>query len=194
MHALRPRILRFPGRVTRPFIGALVTCSLLLAISPQSATALVYGGHIGASKPVMDDGKGQDGLGLDLGGRVGVEIPMPFFDLEAETIVGVSSYALSGDAPTQTVRIGVGFRGGANFGAFFQGFAHLSYGRQFNAARGAPVGPIADIGVAVDVTLLPYIRLGIYGAYNHMIHNDKTRQGDGDGQWLSFGIQGAFVE
>jgi len=172
-------------------IGALLLPALMTS---QAEAKMIYSAQVGATKPVMDDAKGRDGYGLDVVGRLGVAVPFPFFDVEIESIVGLSTYSFGGDAVTQTVRGGLGLRGGVNFAAYPQAFLHLSYGHQFNASEGAPTGAILDIGIAFDVTAVPYLRLGVYGAYNHMIHSEKTKVGDGDGQWMSFGIQGSFVD
>ncbi len=89
-----------------------------------------------------------------------------------------------------------GMRAGANWIIFPQGFLHVGYGRAFGYPYGAPKGVIADIGAAFDLTAIPYVRIGIFGAYNHMFFAEsvKTSGGDRDLQWFSFGIQGAFVD
>ena len=173
------------------FTAALLLPALLAS---QAEATLIYSAQVGATKPIMDDGKGREGYGIDVVGRLGVGVPFPFFDMELEAIMGVSTYGFGGDATTQTMRAGLGGRGGVNFAAYPQGFLHVSYGRQFNAAVGSPSGMLLDVGLAFDITAVPYVRLGIYGAYNHLIHTEASKVGDGDGQWFSFGVQGSFVD
>ncbi len=172
---------------------ALLAALAVSAAAPAQAK-VIYSGQLGATKTMGDDAKGRDGYGMDLQGRVGVDMPFPFLDMEAEAILGFNSYYFGGPAATQTLRVGAGFRGGVNFVAFAQGFVHASYGRQFNAVAGAPRGLLIDAGIALDLTAVPFLRMGIYGAYNHLVHSEGHKVGDGDGQWWSFGIQGSWVD
>lgn len=171
----------------------LAVALLLPSFVAQQAEATVYAVQVGATKPLLDDGKTSKGYGVDIAGRIGFQVPIPLFDLEVEGLLGLNTYNLDGAALTQTMRAGVGLRGGANLAFYPHGFVHVSYGRQFNAAVGSPSGALVDVGLAFDLTALPYVRIGVYGAYNHLIHSESSKVGDGDGQWLSFGVQGAFV-
>ncbi|MEY3013354.1 MAG: hypothetical protein RIT45_2089 [Pseudomonadota bacterium] len=187
-------------RIRRLACLAILTLGAVgLTSVPGSADAsLVYAVQVGANSPAMDDGDRWPELGASFQLRGGYALPIPFFDLEIEMLVGGQLFRgdTSRDRLPMLWDARVGARGGASWILYPQGFMHVGYGRAFGYPHGAPQGVIADIGAAFDLTAIPYLRIGIFGAYNHMFFADtvETSGGDRDLQWFSFGIQGAFVD
>lgn len=180
-------------------VGICVGALAATTAAPSEAEAkLIYGVHLGANSPAMDDGKRWPELGGGFQLRGGLELPIPFFESEIEILVG--GQVFRGDATTDRMPLLVdgrfGLRGGVNWAVFPQAYVHVGYGRAFGYKYGAPHGIVADIGAAFDVTALPYVRIGIFGQYNHMMFADsiKVTGGDLDLQWFSFGISGCFVD
>ena len=166
-------------------------------LGPQLGHAkVIYGLQLGATSAAADDGKRWDTFGVEFAGRGGWEIPIPFFDSEIEVLAGMSHFGGDPDNTPMVWNARLGMRGGVNWALYPQGFFHVGYGRGFGYRYGSPKGVVADIGIALDVTAIPYMRLGIYGAYNHMFFGDavKVSGGDRDIQWFSFGITGNLVE
>lgn len=185
-------------RALRTAAALLLAATALLA-APQTADAkLIYGLQLGANSPAMDDGARWPELGGGFHLRGGYELPIPFFEAEIELLAGGQIFRgdKSSDRLPMLWDARVGMRGGVNWAVFPQAFAHVGYGRAFGYPHGAPSGVLADIGVAFDLTAIPYVRLGIFGAYNHMFFAEsvKTTGGDRDLQWFSFGVTGCFVD
>lgn len=176
-------------------LGAML--ALATALAPATSEAkLIYGLQLGMTSPAADDGKRWGKLGYEFQARGGLELPIPFFEAELELLAGMSHFGGDPDRVPMLWNARAGMRGGVNWAVFPQAFFHVGYGKQFGYPFGSPAGVVADIGAAFDLTALPYVRLGIYGAYNHMFFSDsaKVTGGDRDLQWWSFGISGMFVD
>lgn len=180
-------------------VGLVVGALAATMAAPSEAEAeLIYGVHVAATSPAMDDGERWPEFGGGFQLRGGYELPIPFFEAEIELLLGGQIFRgdKSSDRLPMLVDARAGMRGGVNWAVFPQGYVHIGYGRAFGYKFGAPQGLIGDIGVAFDVTAIPYIRIGIFGQYNHMMFADsvKITGGDRDLQWFSFGISGCFVD
>lgn len=190
------------GRPWLPRRILLAACALLLlALGPlgqvgEAQAKLIYGLQLGATSPAADDGRRWQKFGVEFAGRGGWQLPIPLFDAEIELLAGMSQFGGDPDNTPMVWNARVGMRGGVNWALFPQGFVHVGYGRGFGYRYGSPKGVVADVGIALDLTAIPYLRLGIYGAYNHMLFADavKVSGGDRDFQWFSFGITGNLVE
>ncbi len=186
---------RLPRRWLLALAALLLAAGSLAGASPAQAK-LIYGLQLGATSAAADDGKRWQKFGVEFAGRGGWELPIPFFDAELELLAGMSHFGGDPDDTPMVWNARVGMRGGVNWALYPQGFFHVGYGRGFGYRFGAPKGVVVDVGVALDLTAIPYLRLGIYGAYNHMVFADavKVSGGDRDLQWFSFGITGNLVE
>lgn len=137
----------------------------------------------------MDFGSALNEPGATSGGggalRLGQELDLLLISLTPE--LGGSYHGFGGDAET---RIYTGFLGGRlAVGKIVEPavFAHAGVGRvEGTQSRTAPV---LDGGLAVDLTVLPLIDLGVHGAYNVMFPRD-----DGSSlKWVTLGAHAALV-
>jgi hypothetical protein len=117
--------------------------------------------------------------------RLGREFDLLLVSLIPE--LGASYHAFGGDDGT---KVYAGFVGGRlALGKIIEPsvFAHLGVGRLSGAEE--RTAPMLDAGLALDLTLLPLINLGVHGAYNRMFPRDDGSSLD----FLTLGIHAALV-
>ena len=183
---------------------ALLFVPALFAVVAFSSDAFaikkVYSLNAGLNQPVFDDGSDYEG-GLNIEGVVQVPIPFPLFDLELEGKLGANTFTRKGAGDNALLtRAAIGLRGGVNFAAYPYGYVNVGFGNLSGPWAHAKEGiwaPVGEIGIGLDITAIPYIRIGLYGAYNHvMLPEDGayTSSTDRDFQWLSYGLKIGYVD
>lgn len=169
---------------------------LTVAFSSPAAAKIVYGMHLGLNKQIMDDGNDYEG-GLNAELQAGLPLPFPLFDLELEAKLGATSWAskINGEDSGLITRGSLGLRGGINFAIYPYAYAHIGYGKISSYKYGGFTAPIGEVGIGFDITAIPYIRIGVFGAYNHaFIGGDaKLTGGDDDLQWFAYGLNMSYV-
>lgn len=185
------------ARIAGGTAGAALAASLLFA--PAAAAAdLQLGVDLDAIFPAADALAGDTGFGVSA--RVGAALPAtPIFDVVPELQVGyvdlgapeVGDAVDAGDLDLDVVRVMVGAR--IAFGEILRptAFGHIGYGRLnlsdddvFFERRGglADASALAwDLGLALDLAILPLIDVGVHGAWN-VIETDETLD------WWSAGV------
>jgi hypothetical protein len=134
----------------------------------------------------FDFGGAIDEPGAESGGggaiRLGQELDLFLVSLTPE--LGGSYHAFNGYADN---KLYAGFLGGRlGFGKIIEPsiFAHVGVGHL--SGEQARTAPIMDGGLALDLTILPLIDLGVHGAYNVLFPR-------GDGSTLDFYTLGAHA-
>jgi hypothetical protein len=190
-----------PPTILKTSLSLLAASGLLLA-SPARADHDHHDGTASDRDDARDRGNTRTHIAVDFdfgsalsepgtssggGGalRLGQELDLALISLTPE--LGGSYHGFGGDAET---RIYTGFLGGRlAVGKIIEpaAFAHLGVGRvEGTESRTAPV---MDGGLAIDLTLLPLIDLGVHGAYNVMFPRD-----DGNSlKWVTLGAHAALV-
>jgi hypothetical protein len=131
----------------------------------------------------LDEPGRADGFGGAL--RIGQELDLFLVSLTPE--LGGSYHAFNGTADS---RIYAGFLGGRlAFGKIVEPsiFGHVGVGRLEGAE--AHTAPLMDAGLALDLTILPLIDLGLHAGYNVMLPTEN----DSALKWLNFGVHAALV-
>ena len=186
--------------MTRPTLLALPILLGALAFSPSAeAMKMIYSLNAGLNKPILDDGNDYEGgMNIELVGQL--PVPFPFFNVELEAKLGANTFTrVGGGDNAMLLRGSVGLRGGVNFAAYPYGFVHVGWGSLSGpwAHSADSVGaPIGEIGIGLDVTALPYVRIGLFGAYNHMMIGEDVKligSTDRDLQWFSVGLKLGWV-
>lgn len=147
--------------------------------------------------PTGDNFDEKAGFGID--GRLGYRLPSPVLQLVPELLVGYVNFAEPDDSslPDASVfRLMAGARLG--FGTFLRPsvFGHIGYGN-LSVTGGESIleNPSRleddsafhwDAGVALDLTILPVLDLGIHGAYNRLEFDHAI-------EWWSLGLHAALV-
>lgn len=192
---------RLAKRGVQPFMLAAPVLVLAMATAlPAQAMKKVLTLAAGLNKPILDDGQDYaGGMNIEVTGQL--PIPFPLFDLELEAKLGANTFTEAGGGGNDAMltRASLGIRGGINFAVYPYGYAHIGYGwlsgpyKHSTETIGAPT---AEIGLGIDVTAMPYIRIGLFGAYNHMMFPDDgkyTSSTDRDMQWFSAGVKVGYV-
>ena len=76
-----------------------------------------------------------------------------------------------------------------------QVFAHMGWGVLSGNTDKTVVsnrGTTYEAGAAIDLDALPFIRIGIYGSYNHMSHSREDDEQNAT-NWLAYGLQGTIL-
>ncbi len=182
--------------MNRKHLFAAPVLLLCLAFASPAAAKVVYSMHLGLNKQMMDDADHYEG-GLNVEAQASINIPFPLFDLEAELKLGANTWTSKDkDADSAMIYRGsAGLRGGVNFFIYPYAYAHIGYGKISSYKYGGFAAPIAEGGIGLDVTALPYIRIGLFAAYNHvLVGEDVTLTGgDDDLQWFAYGLNMSYV-
>jgi len=165
-----------------PALAALV----LVFASPREAEAS-SGTSIGVD---LDYTHGINEPGVSSGsgfnGRLGYKLDLLLAQITPE--VGFGYHAFAGDADLKFTQGIVGGR--LAFGKILEPgvYAHVGYGH-LSTVAGGHSGPTLDAGVTLDLTLLPFIDLGVHGGYNGMLANNNYPAFD----TYVLGVHGALV-
>lgn len=140
-----------------------------------------------------------DKVGFGIDGRLGYRVPTPMLYLVPELLVGYVSFAEPDNdlLPDASVfRLMGGARLG--FGTFLRPsvFGHIGYGH-LSVSDGKSIleNPARlddesafhwDAGLALDLTILPILDLGVQGAYNRLEFDNAI-------EWWSLGVHAALV-
>jgi hypothetical protein len=173
----------FRTLASRAVIGLIGAAGLLV-----STPALAAGRGVGRTQIALDfdfttavnDDSTNSGGGGAL--RLGRKLDLLVVSLTPEIGGGYHGFGGSSDAKLYS-----GFLGGRlGFGKIIEPsvFGHVGIGRLDGVAP--RTAPVLDAGVALDLTILPLIDLGVHGAYNVMMPKD-------DGTALKFVILGAHA-
>lgn len=146
-----------------------------------------------------------DGLGLGANLRAGYELGIPLIRLAPEVQLNYMGFAVEsvdqsdavGTASSAKLRA---FSGRAGLRAGYSGllagaalYTHVGYGIAMTAAQGLDTtrqkGVSADVGLAVDFTLLPFINLGLHGGLNIL----KDPNLDDPLRWIETGVHAEVV-
>jgi hypothetical protein len=118
--------------------------------------------------------------------RFGRKYSLILLSLTPEVGFGYHQFGGSSDATLYR-----GFVGGrVGIGAIVEpsAFVHVGVGK-LDRTTNDRWAPVADVGLALDLTLLPLINLGVHGAYNTVLPRSEYRAFG----WLSVGIHAALV-
>lgn len=102
--------------------------------------------------------------------------------------LGLGYHRFDGPSETALYRAFVGGRVGIGTIVEPSAFAHVGIGK-LDAVSADRFAPVADVGLALDFTLLPLINLGVHGAYNTVF---PRAEHDSFG-WFSAGVHAALV-
>jgi hypothetical protein len=172
---------------------------VLVTLLPTPALA---GGHIGVDFDAGAPIHGVDGVATGLGARLGWRFDLGPVWLQPETGGSFVTVTRVKDGyPMYVPRFLWGGRLGLSVSRVVQPsvFGHGGVGWRVNEAR----GPAADVGVALDLTLVPHFSFGAHLAYNFvgadhtigpnyamMMIPSLTREAIA---WLSAGVHGGFT-
>jgi len=174
---------RFRSLISRAAVGLIGAAGLLF-----TTPALAEGRGVGRTQIAVDFDftTAVDEATTDSGGggalRLGRKLDLFVVSLTPEVGGGYHGFGGSSDAQLYS-----GFLGGRlGFGKIIEPsvFGHVGIGRLEGVAP--RTAPVLDAGVALDLTILPLIDLGVHGAYNVMMPKD-------DGSALKFVILGAHA-
>jgi len=175
------------------------TRSLLRVLSPlalvaSSALVLLWSAPANAATKIALDldyagGINEDGIGSGTGGalRFGQELDLIAVSLTPE--IGVSYHTFSGDLDPSHYEGFVGAR--LAFGKIIEPsvFAHVGIGRlNLDAVDLHDTGPEFDAGLALDLTVLPLIDIGVHAMYDFQ----KLDSGE-NFDWYKVGAHVALV-
>jgi hypothetical protein len=176
---------------------APITCTMILLALLTFPSAASAGPKLGIdvdlSVPVS-----MNGVKVGVGGalRGGYDIDLAIVHVMPE--VGLGLNKLTGDVGPLVFR---GFLGGRlGIGALVRldvfghiGYANVSYtDRSTGGGRDGYGTPVFDVGVALDVTALPDLDLGIHASYNAAFGKTGTADAPQSPQWLGLGAHIAF--
>ncbi len=126
------------------------------------------------------------GSGSGFNGRLGYKLDLLLAQITPE--VGFAYHSFAG---VQDAKFTQGIVGGRlAFGKILEPgvYAHVGYGH-LSEDIGSHSGPTLDAGVTLDLTLLPFIDLGVHGGYNGMLAANNYPAFD----TYVLGIHGALV-
>lgn len=118
--------------------------------------------------------------------RLGYKLDLLLAQITPE--VGFAYHSFAGD---ESVKFSQGIVGGRlAFGKILEPgvYAHVGYGH-LGADDGGRSGATVDAGLTLDLTLLPFIDLGVHGGYNGMLAKDNDNAFD----TYVLGVHGALV-
>ena len=180
-----------PAHRILPRLGvAVATASLALAALPRSAAAeTVIGVDLNFNDSVIGD-EATNGAGVDV--FFGPRLDLAILTLTTEISGGFHDFG--GDLDPTVYRVMAG--GALGIGAIIRpsvfahiGAGHLRFDDPFGQDRTGRTNITADLGAALDFTILPLVDLGIHGSYNVLAGDD-----DYDAfEWLQAGAHITFV-
>jgi len=145
-----------------PALIAATTLMLAASRSAQASSGTSIGADIdythGIDEPLV-------GAGTGFNVRLGYKLDLLVVQFTPE--IGGAYHTFSGDAGAKLSQGIVGGR--LAFGKILEPgiYAHLGYGH-LSSVVGGHSGATGDAGVTLDLTLLPFIDLGVHGGYNGM--------------------------
>lgn len=163
----------------------------LVALPRSAAADTVVGIDVNFNNAIAgDDSDSDSGAGVDL--FFGPRLDLTILTLTTELSAGYHDFG--GDFDPTVYRGLVGGRLG--LGAIIRpsvfahlGVGHLRFDDLIGDGRDGRTNLAADLGAALDFTLLPLVDLGIQGSYNIIAGDD-----DADAfEWLQAGIHVTFV-
>lgn len=167
----------------------ILTAALLVSLTPALAKAerddssTVLALDLDLALPV-NDSAADPGGGAAV--RFGRKISLLLLSLTPE--VGLGYHKFSGASEAALYRAFVGGRVG--IGAIIEPsvFGHIAIGKLDHTSNDR-WAPVADVGLALDFTLLPLLDLGVHGAYNTALPRDAYNAFS----WFSAGVHAALV-
>jgi len=168
------------------FLPALLASTIML-IGARSAHAK-SGTSIGVD---LDYTHGIDepyvGAGTGFNARLGYKLDLIVLQLTPE--IGGAYHTFAGDAGAKFSQGIVGGR--ISFLKVLEPglYAHLGYGHVSTSIGDGHSGATADAGVTLDLTLLPFIDLGVHGGYNGMLKSGDYPAFDS----YVLGVHGALI-
>jgi hypothetical protein len=169
-------------RLVRFACFVLVFAACALCTHAAHAQSLRISGDLDYAAALSDDDLGTGGGG---GLRVGTQL-----DLVAATLILEAGGSYHGFSGLGDPRVWRGIVGGeVRIGKILEPglFAHVGVGRLSGA--GAFTAPTVDVGLALDLTLIPLIDVGAHVAYDALLGSDDR---DGFG-WITAGLHAALV-
>jgi len=165
---------------------AAATGLVVMTASPEaSAGSFTLAGELGVDVVTSDtEGEDVDTAGVSMAARLGYMFGGPIVRLTPEAKFGFESPGADAFS----------IRGGARVN-FLAGispavFAHVG------GLVGDMDGMIWDVGVGLDLVVLPLVDIGIFGAYNQVgngtFHFASTSYQSSNWDWLQFGAQTAI--
>jgi hypothetical protein len=180
-----------PSRRRIPPLGAaLAAASFALIALPGSAAAeTVVGVDLNFNDSVIGD-EATNGAGVDV--FFGPRLDLAILTLTTEISGGFHDFG--GDLDPTVYRAMAG--GSVGIGVIIRpsvfahiGVGHLRFDDPFSQDRAGRTNLTADLGAALDFTILPLVDLGIHGSYNVLAGDD-----DNDPfEWLQAGAHITFV-
>lgn len=180
-----------PARRVLPRLAvAVAAASLALLALPRSAAAdTVIGVDLNFNDSVIGD-EATNGAGVDV--FFGPRLDLTILTLTTEISGGFHDFG--GDLDPTVYRAMAG--GALGIGVIVRpsvfahiGVGHLRYDDLFDRDRTGRTNLTADVGAALDFTILPLIDLGIHGSYNVLAGDDDFEAFE----WLQAGAHITFV-
>lgn len=161
---------------------SLFTLVLALLVARPAAADIAIGGEAGVSIVTKDLGNDAK-IGFGFAGRLGYDIDLSILHLIPEIKVGFDRSPFTENVntlrPMAGVRASIGI-----FAVAIVGFAHVGYGFPLGASDQVEAdGMVYELGGGLDLTTLPLVDIGIWGAFN------SIRRGDPTYDWVSVGAQ-----
>lgn len=164
--------------------SALAFGVLMFGMSAPARADVQIGLDLDYALPIDSIGEGGGGFAI----RLGQQVHLPMVAITPEVAFAYHSYSGSGDPATYRgvggLRVGIGeiFRLGP--------FAHLGVGHLDLDFASDPsyTGFTYDVGGFFDLTLIPFLNIGVHGAYNQIAFGDEPTF-----KWLTFGAHGELI-
>lgn len=161
---------------------SLFTLASALLVARPAAADVAIGAEAGMSIVTRDLGRDSK-IGFGFAGRLGYDIDLSVLHLIPEIKVAFDRSPLVEDV--NTLRPMVGVRASIGIMAIaIVGFAHVGYGFPLGASDQVEAnGMVYEVGGGIDLTTLPLVDIGIWGAFN------SIRRGEPTYDWVSIGAQ-----
>ena len=129
----------------------------------------------------------QVGSGSGFNVRLGYKLDLLVVQFTPE--IGGAYHGFSGDAGAKLTQGIVGGR--VAFGKILEPgiYAHLGYGHLSDTLGNSHSGATGDAGLTLDLTLLPFVDLGVHGGYNGMLKSGDYPAFDS----YIVGVHGALI-
>jgi len=165
--------------------SAFVFGAVMFGTSAPARADVQIGLDLDYALPIDSIGEGGGGFAL----RFGQQVHLPLIAITPEVAFAYHSYSGGGDPATYRgvggLRVGIGeiFRIGP--------FAHLGVGHLDLDYASDPsyTGFTYDVGGFFDLTLIPFLNVGVHGAYNQIAFGDEQETF----KWLTFGAHGELI-
>lgn len=161
--------------------GVVSVVAGTIAVTQPARADTELGADLNLSVPLASD----DDKGVGVALRLGHRFSIPFVHAALELKGGFDSYSGPRDPSVYTGLAGARFGIGEIIrpSAYAHiGIGHLDFGPEVLEDR---TRAAADVGVALDFTLLPLLDLGVHGEYGALVGADYD--------WLRFGIHALLV-